>query len=240
MNSNVKAYCATADDYIAQLHRGMTDTKGLPLSIENRGCVTHHFAELYLETYQALKKPLPDYELLDVCIGDGTSSRLFLRSGFNVHGIDGAPPLIETCHQNPQFQNSDLRFKAANLKIHDISDGELPYDDNSFSIVICSKALFCLKENIHAVSEIMRVTKPNGIAFIDTIMHEEDRTSVFQARLAGGRSNLISHIMPKALFDNFNNATLLSPTKKKKPCAKTFTDGRKIPYQHLPYMIHKK
>lgn len=53
---------------------------------------------------------------------------------------------------------------------------QMPYQDNSFDLIICSHILYCVPEDRKAMQEIYRVLAPGGRALIvDTIEGEETR-----------------------------------------------------------------
>lgn len=52
----------------------------------------------------------------------------------------------------------------------------MPYEDNSFDLLICSHILYCIPEDRKAMQEIHRVLRPGGKALIvDTIEGDTTR-----------------------------------------------------------------
>jgi SAM-dependent methyltransferase len=67
----------------------------------------------------------------------------------------------------------DNRYGAADV----VSDEFLPFDDESFDLVICIEALYYVADSERAVSEIRRVLRPGGTSLIAVpFVWEYDRT----------------------------------------------------------------
>lgn len=95
--------------------------------------------------------------ILEVGCGTGANLRFAAREGFTVAGIDGS------CHAIARARRRfDEEGIEGDLRIGSFT--ELPFDDNSFDLVIDRAALTCCREKHlqSAVSEIGRVTKKRG------------------------------------------------------------------------------
>lgn len=112
--------------------------------------------------------------LLEVAIGTGYPIADFLqKAGFDVHGIDISPTLIDRCKQlNPQI---DAR----------VGDAEnLAFADERFGATYCFHASWYFPDLTRVIDEMLRVTKPGGHVLFDienrdnvTIAAEFDRLS---------------------------------------------------------------
>jgi ubiquinone/menaquinone biosynthesis C-methylase UbiE len=116
-------------------------------------------------------------KLLEVAIGTGYPFGDFLQhSGYEVHGIDISPRLVEKClHANP--------------KIHAVvGDAEaLPYPDSSFNCSYCFHSTWYFPRVTNALEEMVRVTSPGGLIMFDIQNRNNDH---------------IQHIYRKRLFEN--------------------------------------
>lgn len=98
----------------------------------------------------------PGVKLLDVACGTGTASIPAARTGADVTGMDLAGNLIEQA-----IANAKREGLAAKFEIGDAED--LPYEDDTFDVVISMfGAMFAPRPDVTA-SELLRVTKPGGL-----------------------------------------------------------------------------
>jgi len=99
-------------------------------------------------------KSIVDDTLLDVGCSKGTRSIAVAQAlGIahqNVHGVD----IEDIANDSPLLRN--------NFKKIDLEAGLLPFDDNSFGLVICNQVMEHLKNYNRIFQEIIRVTKPKG------------------------------------------------------------------------------
>lgn len=101
--------------------------------------------------------------ILDLGTGPGyLPIEIVKRSQFlKVHGIDLSRELIEMARMNASKAGvSDrLKFEKGNA-------AKLPFDDNSYDMVISTGMLHMLKEPIKVINECYRVLRPGGEAWI--------------------------------------------------------------------------
>lgn len=88
------------------------------------------------------------------------------------------------------YTTTDLESPIADIKA-DLTD--LPFAENTYDVVICNHVLEHIKEDRKAMSEILRVLKPNGMAILqvpydarrektfsdDSITDPKERTAIF-------------------------------------------------------------
>ena len=92
---------------------------------------------------------------LDYGCGTGMSSRLLRSLGYHVKGVDVSPTML----QQAKVDSPDLELSL-------LTDGTLPFDDETFDLVFSSLVLFEIgsKEDLKAyMAEACRVLKPEGI-----------------------------------------------------------------------------
>jgi SAM-dependent methyltransferase len=114
---------------------------------------------------QLLKRRLhPGMRLLDAGCGGGRNLNYFLKSGFEVSGVDQSPEAI-----------AQVRALAASLAPHLASDNfriesvdSMSFADSHFDVVVSSAVLHFARDEEHwrkMVREMWRVLKPGGIFF---------------------------------------------------------------------------
>jgi len=97
----------------------------------------------------------PGMQVLDVACGSGNLAIVAAKQGADVTGVDIADNLVEAARQRAGSEGVKIRF--------DQGDAEaLPYDDNSFDLVMTMYgAMFAPRPEVVA-SELIRVCRPGG------------------------------------------------------------------------------
>ena len=105
-------------------------------------------------------------KILDVGCGAGLTDRYMAQKyGVNVVGIDIRPHMIRCARQYAKDAHltSQVRFEVADAQV-------LPFDDNSFDIVMCESVLAFVPDQPKALQEWVRVAKPGGyIGFTEAV-----------------------------------------------------------------------
>ena len=120
--------------------------------------------DIYLFDQLLKGRLLSDMRLLDAGCGGGRNLIYFLRSGFDVFGVDESNKSITQVRElaatlAPQLPPNNFRVEAVE---------EMSFDDASFDIVISSAVLHFASDEAHwqrMVNEMWRVLKPGGIFF---------------------------------------------------------------------------
>ena len=107
----------------------------------------------------------PHSKVLDVGCGEGRHIFGSLHEYVDVHciGLDQDIPSLNKCKEGFEF------FKELNSGSTVFMQGSvysLPFDDNTFDLVICSEVLEHLDDYHAAIDEIYRVLNNNGIAIL--------------------------------------------------------------------------
>lgn len=103
-----------------------------------------------------------NHSIADIGCGMGRNLPYFLHENYSVFGIDINPEAIEYCQNLAAQFNSAATFKLG-------SGLEIPAETNSFNWVFSSAVLHfaaSIAEFKTQFSELVRITKPNGIIFI--------------------------------------------------------------------------
>lgn len=96
--------------------------------------------------------------MLDAGGGTGRWARAFAKHNFRVDVLDQAEQMIEVGKEKVKSEQLEnvIRFFHGNIS-------ELPFDDESYDVVISQGNPICYCENPYkAISEIARVAKPEG------------------------------------------------------------------------------
>jgi len=130
--------------------------------------------DIWSKTYDVQKNPLIELEepdlfaiigkvknktILDAGCGTGRISLHLLKKGAKVHGIDIGPNMIKNAKMKTEQYKNRCEFKLASLY-------KIPYQKNSFDIVVSNLVLSHIKNLDKVVNEMTRVLKPNGVMVI--------------------------------------------------------------------------
>jgi len=96
----------------------------------------------------------PAGKILDVGCGTGRMLRN-VQGDYEKYGLDISERLIEQAKQ----QDSNSRYDVGN-------SNTLPYDSDSFDLVMCHSVLHHLEDPSKTIDEIVRVAKPEGAIFV--------------------------------------------------------------------------
>ena len=94
--------------------------------------------------------------MLDIGIGTGLGSILFLKAGLEIHGIDISPQMLDVC-----------RSKGfSSLHLHDLSKTPYPFDSDTIDHAVCT-GVFARADSCQI--DIARVIDCNGRRFVVTV-----------------------------------------------------------------------
>ena len=95
----------------------------------------------------------PGQSLLDLGIGSGLSSRLFLKAGLAVHGVDLSAAMLDLCRGRG----------FASLREHDLTRAPYPFADGSVDHAVCAGVLNFFAEPTLLFREVGRILWPGGL-----------------------------------------------------------------------------
>ena len=124
-----------------------------------------------------------EMRVLDAGCGGGRNLVYFFRSGFNVSGVDQSSEAIAQIRSLAAQLAPHLpaeKFRAAAIE-------QMPFDDESFDVVISSAVLHFARDETHwhsMVREMWRVLKPGGIFFarLASTIGMEDKVEQIEGR----------------------------------------------------------
>lgn len=98
--------------------------------------------------------------ILEVAPGPGyLSIELAKHSELRVSGIDISKDMVDIARNNARASGVFVDFRQGNAS-------SLPFEDNSFDLIVCTAAFKNFKEPIGALNEMSRVLKRGGVAII--------------------------------------------------------------------------
>ena len=103
-----------------------------------------------------LQEPLSECEVLNVGGSAGAIDNFLADHARRVVGVDIDDSAIEHAQEN--FVKDNLLFKVADAL-------DLPFDDASFDVVICSHVYEHVPDPVQMFSEIYRVLRSGGICY---------------------------------------------------------------------------
>jgi len=97
----------------------------------------------------------PGMKVLDVACGSGNLAIIAAQKGAEVTGIDIADNLIDSAKKRAEAAGLNIKFEVGDAEA-------MPYEDNSFDLVMTMfGAMFAPRPEV-AASELVRVCKPGG------------------------------------------------------------------------------
>jgi len=109
----------------------------------------------------------PQARILDCGVGNGSLSIALdsiLTGAVEYHGIDTSAEMLVQASSKMQHAGLRPHFKQANVL-------SLPYDDQSFDVVMAAHVLEHLPDPQRALAEMVRVLRPGGMVFICVTRH---------------------------------------------------------------------
>lgn len=97
----------------------------------------------------------PGDRVLDVAAGTGNASIEAARAGASVIASDLTPELLEIGRGDAEAQRVDLTFEEADAEA-------LPYEDDSFDVVLSCVGVMFAPHHAVAAQELTRVVRPGG------------------------------------------------------------------------------
>ncbi len=110
------------------------------------------------EFYKILGKDISNKTLLDVACGDGVDLVYYQKLGVVVSGIDAAEGLVSIAKS--KLPDADIRVGLFD---------NLPFDDNSFDVVVSKYAIQTSEDVQKALTEFTRVAKPGAMIVYLTV-----------------------------------------------------------------------
>ncbi|PID94218.1 MAG: methyltransferase type 11 [Bacteroidetes bacterium] len=121
----------------------------------------------YRLIYEFIKAPLTkEMQVLEVGTGTGLIAKKIADRVQHVEATDFSEEMIATAQKTAYPSN--IHFSCANIF-------KLPFDNQTFDVVVASNMLHIIPEPEKAMTEIKRVLKPNGLLIAPTFLWKELR-----------------------------------------------------------------
>ena len=115
---------------------------------------------------EEILKALPYSHVLDVGAGTGRYALRMAKSGASVSALDNCPEILEVAKRTADKDNLKIDFHLGSL------EKPLPYDSNTFDLVICALTLTHIPNIQEVIGEFERVLKKHGHLLV-TDFHPE-------------------------------------------------------------------
>ncbi len=113
------------------------------------------FFERYVPNWEGIK-------VLDIGCGGGLACEFLAKRGANVSGIDLSLNSIKVAQEHAKKSNLQIDYQCGVAE-------DLPYEENTFDVVVCFDVLEHVEDWEKVICEIYRVLNKNGIFLFDTI-----------------------------------------------------------------------
>jgi len=152
-----------------------------------------------------------ELKTLDIGCGGGYLTEELAHKGFQVTGIDPSKETIICAQKHAQDNNLNINY------IHGYAEN-LPFESNSFSIIVCCDVLEHISDLKKVIEEISRVLTPGGIFFFETLNRTFVSKIIMKATQEWKNTAFLEpnvhifnmFIKPKELFELFKNNNLVS------------------------------
>ena len=111
----------------------------------------------------------PGQSILDIGIGTGLGSILFLKAGLEIHGVDISPQMLDVCR----------RKGFSSLHLHDLSKPPYPFDSESIDHAVCTGVFNFFSDPSPFFQEASRILREGGLfAFVVGDRSENEAHSI--------------------------------------------------------------
>jgi predicted TPR repeat methyltransferase len=111
----------------------------------------------------------PGQSMLDIGIGTGLGSILFLKAGLEIHGMDISPQMLDACR----------RKGFTSLHLHDLRKAPYPFDSESLDHAVCAGVFHFFSDLTPVFREVGRILRKGGVfAFVVGDRSENEDPSV--------------------------------------------------------------
>ncbi len=152
------------NNYYGKIAHLYDETRPLPPQVRKIIC------DRVLELTKATEKT----KFLEPGIGTGRIFLPMIEKGYSYTGIDISEAMMERLKSKFQKLPENLTLIRGNA-------ANLPFEDNSFDVIITTHILQCLEDPVTGLSEIHRVLKPEGIYLACEHLHCDYQEKFHQA-----------------------------------------------------------
>jgi 2-polyprenyl-3-methyl-5-hydroxy-6-metoxy-1,4-benzoquinol methylase len=122
------------------------------------------YERVFDELVTFLPATIGDSEVLDAGCGGGAHSLRLARRGFKVRAIDFSESVLGPAREKARAHGLEDRIRVQQADLL-----ELPFEDGAFSGVLCWGVLMHVPDVRKALSELARVTAPDGVLILNEV-----------------------------------------------------------------------
>ena len=152
------------DNYYGRIAHLYDSTRPLPQSISAQIC----------DRILQLVQPTPTTKFLEPGIGTGRTALPIIQKGYSYTGIDISQEMMNQL-------SSKFSQLPKNLTLIQQNASTLPFDANSFDVVLTTHVLQCFDNPLNGLSEIQRVLKSDGIYLACENLLSPQQKEIWQA-----------------------------------------------------------
>jgi ubiquinone/menaquinone biosynthesis C-methylase UbiE len=135
--------------------------------------ISQHSNQYGMDLMFRLSSPKPNDTVLDVCCGTGIVTCEYAKLVSHVTGIDLTPAMIEQAKILQREKNLN------NIDWHTGDVSILPFDDNSFSMVVTRYSFHHIAAPRIVLEEMKRVCKSNGKILVVDVTPDSDKKTAY-------------------------------------------------------------
>ena len=124
--------------------------------------LSNHLNKSRFEFFESYVPHWKSIKVLDIGCGGGLACEFLAKRGANVSGIDLSLNSIKVAQEHAKKSNLQIDYQFGVAE-------NLPYEENTFDVVVCLDVLEHVANWEKVICEIYRVLNKNGIFLFDTI-----------------------------------------------------------------------
>lgn len=113
----------------------------------------------HLHRYCIVNSYIENKVILDIACGEGYGSNIMAATANFVHGVDIDASTVQSAIS--KYRRPNLNYSVGNAT-------SIPFDDNTFDVVVSFETIEHHDQHEEMISEIKRVLKPGGVVIIST------------------------------------------------------------------------
>ena len=121
----------------------------------------------------------PSQRIIEIGCGGGIFSEYIASHGYNILGVDISMGAINVAKEHALIANVQVDYQVASVY-------ELPFENESFDVVMSSDFLEHVEDLVAAISEMSRILKKGSLFIFDTISRNENCVTTFMKLEAEG------------------------------------------------------
>lgn len=135
--------------------------------------ISQHSNQYGIDLMLRLSSPKPDDTVLDVACGTGIVACEYAKLVSHVTGIDLTPAMIEQAKILQREKNlNNIDWRTGDVSI-------LPFNDNSFSIVVTRYSFHHITDPRIVLEEMKRVCKPGGKILVVDVTPDSNKKTAY-------------------------------------------------------------